>query len=357
MRSGSIIEDGFVDDTRLTIPAEYGPFLEDLKTRIRTAQMRAAVAVNSELVLLYWNIGRRILAAQEAQGWGAKIVDTLSSNLSRAFPEMKGFSPRNLKYMRAFAEAWPQESIVQQLAAQIPWFHNCTILDKVKEPAIRQWYTEQAVVNGWSRNVLELQIKSRLHERHAAAATNFAITLPAPQSDLARNLLKDPYNFDFLGLGTEAREREIENALIVHVQKFLLELGVGFAFVGSQYRLEVAGEEFFLDLLFYHVRLHCYVVIELKATKFKPEYAGKLNFYLSAVDDLLRTGGDAPSIGLILCQDKNRVLAEYALRDMTKPIGVSTYELTASLPDEIRTSLPTIEEIEQELSGDASDNE
>ena len=338
------------DDPLHPLSAEYGPLLEELKERIRTAQVRAAVSVNGELVLLYWGIGKRILAAQAEQGWGAQVVRKLSQDLTAAFPGMKGFSPRNLDYMRAFARAWPDEAFVQQAAAKLPWFHNCLILDRVKTPELRVWYVQQTLANGWSRNVLAMQIQTRLHERQGAAATNFAATLPAPQSDLARNLLKDPYNFDFLSLGQEAQEREIEHALVEHVRAFLLELGVGFAFLGSQYRLEVAGEEFYLDLLFYHVRLHCYVVIELKGGSFKPEYAGKLNFYLSAVDDLLRTEGDAPSIGLLLCREKNRVLAEYALRDMSKPIGVSSYELTAHLPQEIRTALPTIEELEQELS-------
>ncbi|HTE21342.1 MAG TPA: PDDEXK nuclease domain-containing protein [Armatimonadota bacterium] len=338
------------DDPLHPLSAEYGPLLEELKERIRTAQVRAAVSVNGELVLLYWGIGKRILAAQAEQGWGAQVVRKLSQDLTAAFPGMKGFSPRNLDYMRAFARAWPDEAFVQQAAAKLPWFHNCLILDRVKTPELRVWYVQQTLANGWSRNVLAMQIQTRLHERQGAAATNFAATLPAPQSDLARNLLKDPYNFDFLSLGQEAQEREIEHALVEHVRAFLLELGVGFAFLGSQYRLEVAGEEFYLDLLFYHVRLHCYVVIELKGGSFKQEYAGKLNFYLSAVDDLLRTEGDAPSIGLLLCREKNRVLAEYALRDMSKPIGVSSYELTAHLPQEIRTALPTIEELEQELS-------
>ena len=249
--------------------------------------------------------------------------------------------------MLSFARACPEEAISQQPLRNLPWGHNLQLLQALDDSQVRRWYAEKALAHGWSRNVLELQIKSRLRDRVAAAPTSFANTLPAPQSDLAHHLLKDPYNFDFLGLSDEAHERETEKALLVHVRKFLLELSVGFAFVGIQYPLEVAGEDFFIDLLFYHVRLNCYVVIELKATKFKPEFAGKLNFYLSEVDDLLRTDGDAPTIGLILCQDKNRVLAEYALRDMTKPIGVSNFQLTESLPEEIRTSLPTIEQLEQ----------
>ena len=337
------------DDPLLPLPAEYGPLLEELKERIRTAQVRAAVSVNQELVRLYWSVGQRILAAQMDRGWGAKIIDRLSQDLGRAFPGMKGFSPRNLKYMRAFAQAWPDEPIVQEALAQLTWYHNLALLEKLPSRELRLWYAAQARQHGWSRNILVMQIETRLHARLGLAPTNFAATLPSPQSDLARNLLKDPYNFDFLNLGQEALEREIEGALLTHLQRFLLELGVGFAFVGRQYRLDVAGEEFFLDLLFYHTRLHCYVVIEVKATAFQPEYAGKLNFYLSAADDLLRTEGDAPTIGILLCKEKNRVLAEYALRDLNKPIGVATYQLTDSLPAEIRTALPTIEELEEEL--------
>lgn len=346
------------DEPRAELPNDYAPFLEELKERIRTAQIRAALSVNQELVLLYWGLGRSILTAQKAEGWGTRVVQRLSEDLSSAFPEMKGFSRRNLDYMRAFARAWPDEPIVQQLVAKLPWGHNVRLLDAVDNPRVRHWYAEQALENGWSRNVLMLQIKSKLYERLGAAPTNFAATLPKPQSDLAANLLKDPYNFDFLGLGKEAHEREIETALVAHVRRFLLELGVGFAFLGSQYHLEVGGEDFYLDLLFYHVRLHCYVVIELKAGRFQPEYAGKLNFYLSVVDDLLRTEGDAPTIGILLCQQKNGVLVEYALRDLNKPLGVSSYELTSSLPPEIRTALPTIEELERELSSlpeDAND--
>ena len=339
-----------MDNTGLALPLGYLPLLEELKNRIRTAQTRAAISVNRELVGLYWQIGLQILSAQKMQGWGTKVVKKLSADLSEAFPEMKGFSPRNLDYMLAFAKAWPEEEVLQQLVAKLPWGHNLRLMEAIDDSQTRKWYAEQAIANGWSRSVLSLQIQSRLHERQGAGPTNFAATLSAPQADIAANILKDPYNFDFLSLGNEASEREIENALVTHVRKFLLELGVGFAFVGNQYRLEVAGEDFFLDLLFYHVRLHCYVVIELKAGKFKPEHAGKLNFYLSAVDDLLRTEGDAPSIGLILCQDKNRVFAEYALRDVNKPIGVSSYDLTASLPDKVRTALPTIEELEEELN-------
>lgn len=338
------------DEPRLALPPEYGLFLEELKDRIRTAQVRAAVSVNRELVLLYWQIGQRIRAAQATRGWGAQVIRKLSADLTHAFPGTKGFSRRNLNYMRALAEAWPDESIVQQVVAQIPWGHNVRLLDRLNTPEERLWYARQAIEYGWSRNVLELHIETRLYERQGQAATNFARTLPAPQSDLARQLLKDPYKLEFLALREEAEEREIEAALMAHLRRFLLELGVGFAFVGQRYRLEIGGEDFYLDLLFYHLRLRCYFIIELKAGAFKPEYAGKLNFYLAAVDDLLRHPDDQPSIGLLLCKTKNQVVVEYSLKKMAAPLGVSSYELMAHLPEQIRTALPSIEELEQELS-------
>jgi predicted nuclease of restriction endonuclease-like (RecB) superfamily len=251
--------------------------------------------------------------------------------------------------MRAFAEAWPDEAFVQQVVGQIAWGHNVRLLDRLRTAEERLWYARRAIQYGWSRNVLEMHIDTQLYRREGQAASNFDRTLPPPQSDLAQQLLRDPYNFDFLSLGEEAQEREIEQALIEHIRRFLLELGVGFAFVGSQYRIEVGGEEFFIDLLFYHLKLRCYVVIELKAGRFKPEYAGKLNFYLAAVDDLLRHAADAPSIGLLLCKTKNEVVVEYSLRNLAAPIGVSSFELTRGLPAEIRTALPTIEELEREL--------
>jgi predicted nuclease of restriction endonuclease-like (RecB) superfamily len=338
-----------MEDQSLAIPSEYGPFLEDLKSRIRSAQVRAAVAVNSELVTLYWNIGKRILAAQQSRGWGAGIIPTLSKDLTSAFPGMKGFSTRNLDYMLAFARAWPDEQISQQAVAKLPWGHNIVLLQKLDEPAIRLWYAQKAVEHGWSRNVMVLQIESRLHAREGKAITNFDRTLPAPLSDLAQQITKDPYNFEFLTLQEDAEEREIEDALIAHIRKFLLELGAGFAFVGSQYHLDVGGEDFYIDILFYHLKLRCYVVIELKTGKFKPEYAGKLNFYLAVVDDLLRHESDAPTIGLILCKDKKEVVAEYALRGMSAPIGVSEFGFTEALPEELASSLPTVEQIEKEL--------
>jgi predicted nuclease of restriction endonuclease-like (RecB) superfamily len=331
------------------LPAGYAELLESLKARIREAQVRAALSVNRELVLLYWHIGREILQRQEREGWGAKVIDRLARDLRREFPDMKGFSPRNLKYMRAFAEAWPEEQIVQQLVAQIPWGHNVRLLDYVEDPTERLWYVQQTIEHGWSRNVLVHQIESKLYQRQGKAITNFERTLPAPQSDLARSLIKDPYVFDFLSLGPGAQERDLERALLNHVRDFLLELGKGFAFVGSQYRLDIGGEEFYIDLLFYQLRLRCFVVIDLKIGEFKPEYAGKMNFYLSAVDDLLRHPEDRPSIGLILCKSQNRLVAEYALRDVSKPMGVATYRLTEALPADLQENLPSIEELKKEL--------
>ena len=330
-------------------PRGYGSFLKEVKARIRAAQVKAALAVNSELVLLYWRLGRDILFRQKKEGWGAQVIDRLAADLRAAFPEMQGFSPRNLKYMRAFAAAWTDESIVQAPLAQLTWYHNLTLLEKVDRPGPRLWYARQAIEHGWSRNVLLVQIESGLHRRAGKALTNFAATLPSPRSDLAQQTLKDPYIFDFLTLGPDAQERDIERGLIGQLRDFLLELGVGFAFVGSQVHLEVGGEDFYLDLLFYHLKLRCFVVIELKSGAFKPEYAGKMNFYLSAVDDLLRHPDDQPSIGIILCKSKNAVVAEYTLRDTRKPIGISGFRVTERLPANLQKSLPTIQELEDEL--------
>ncbi len=327
----------------------YQDLLSLLKNRIRTAQVRAALAVNSELVLLYWGIGKENLARQQHEGWGTKVIDLLAKDLRHTFPGTQGFSTRNLNYMRALAEAWPEESIVQQAAAQLPWFHNCVLLDKVKTRPERLWYIQQAIQNGWSRNVLVMQIDSGLYRRQGKALTNFQATLPQPQSDLAQQLLKDPYNFDFLTLATEAQERDLEQGLLAHLRQFLIELGLGFAFVGSQVLLEIGGEDFKLDLLFYHLKLRCFVVIDLKMTSFKPEYAGKMNFYLSAVDDMLRHPDDKPTIGLILCKAKNRIIAEYALRNTTTPMSISEFRHLENLPEQLRGTLPTIEEIEAEL--------
>jgi predicted nuclease of restriction endonuclease-like (RecB) superfamily len=328
------------------LSTEYQELLVSLKQRIRASQIRAALAVNRELILLYWQIGREILLRQSQQGWGAKVIDRLSQDLQTEFPELKGLSGRNLKYMRAFAEAYPESEFVQQAVAQIPWGHNVILLDRVKDERARLWYAQQVTINGWSRNILALQIESQLHQRQGQAVTNFETTLSPDRSDLARATLRDPYVFDFLSLGKEAQERELESALVQHIEKFLLELGAGFAFVGKQLPLEVR-----LDLLFYHLKLRCYVVIELKVDEFKPEYAGKLNFYLSAVDDLLRHPDDEPTIGILLCRSKNGVVAEYALRDINKPMGVAewTQALTRSLPDPLVSKLPSIEQLEAEL--------
>ncbi len=332
-----------------TSPEGYADWLAELKSRIHSAQQQATLAVNRELVLLYWQIGRDILVRQADQGWGAKVIDRLAHDLRNAFPKMKGFSPRNLKYMRAVAEAWPEPEFVQQAAAQLPWFHLCTLIDKLATREERDWYLAKAVEHNWSRNVLVMQIETRLRERQGKAVANFEQRLPKPQSDLARESIKDPYRFDFLGLTDEAQEREIESALVQHVTRFLLELGAGFAFVGRQVLLDVGGEEFFIDLLFYHLKLRCYVVIELKAGKFKPEHLGQLGFYLTAVDRQVKSEQDNPTIGLLLCKSKNQVVAEYALGDKSQPMGIAEYKLMASLPEPLQTSLPSIEQIENEL--------
>ena len=327
----------------------YTALLASIKERIQSAQVRAALAVNSELVLLYWGIGSEITRRQKEEGWGTKVIDNLARDLKRSFPDMQGFSLRNLKYMKSFAEAWPEEAIVQQAAALLPWFHNCVLLDKVKDPEERLWYIREAIQNGWSRNVLVIQIEAGLFRRQGKALTNFQRTLPAPQSDLAQQLLKDPYNFDFLTLSVDAHERDVERGLLAHLRSFLLELGVGFSFVGSQYPLEVAGEDYRIDLLFYHLKLRCFVVIDLKGGAFRPEYTGKMNFYLAAVDDLLKHPSDQPSIGLILCKSKKELVVEYALRNTTTPMGIAEFQYLEKLPEELKGSLPTIDEIEAEL--------
>lgn len=332
------------------MPADYVQWLADIKNRVSAARHKAALAVNAELVSLYWHIGRDILQRQAAQGWGSKVIDRLGRDLREAFPEMKGFSRANLLYMRAFAEAWTDFEIVQQSVGQLPWGHNVLLLNRIKEQEARLFYVQKAIVENWSRATLEVHIKNRLHERQGKAVTNFAARLPAPTSALAQETLKDPYLFDFLSLGEDAQEREIENALMQHITRFLLELSNGFAFVGRQYRLEVNGDEFFIDLLFYHIRLKCYVVVELKATAFKPEHAGQLNFYLAAVDAQIKAPDDHPTIGLLLCKTQNRLVAEYALSGIDKPIGIAEYELVRALPEPLVTNLPTVEQLENELS-------
>lgn len=329
---------------------DYETFLTNLKVRIRSAQIRAALAVNRELVLLYWQIGRDILTRQQQQGWGAKVIQTLSKDLKHEFPEMKGFSRSNLLYMRAFAQAFPDEAIVQAVLGQITWYHNIALLDKLKSNEERLWYARQTVEHGWSRNVLVHQVESDLYRRMGGAVTNFDRALPPPQSDLATQLLKDPYHLDFLDVTSSVQERDLERALVERIREFLLELGVGFAFVGSQYHLEVDGDDYYIDLLFYHLKLRCYVVIDLKVTEFQPEFSGKMNFYISAVDDLLRHPEDRSTIGIILCKGKKKTAVEYALRDVNRPIGVSTYQLKDSLPKSLKENLPTVEQLAMELN-------
>ena len=338
--------------TDLTKTKSYVDFLKGLKEKILTSRVKAALSVNAQMVLLYWEIGNEILLRQKSEGWGAKIIERLSTDLRKSFPEMKGISSRNLKYMRKFAEVYPDSEFVQQVAAQIPWFHNCILIDKVKGAEKREWYIQQTIQNGWSRSVLVHQVETDLYNRQSGLTHNFDRTLLAPQSDLAKETLKDPYIFDFLTVGEEAHERDLENQLVQNITKFLLELGVGFTYVGRQYNIEVGGLDYFIDLLFYHLKLRCFVAIELKVGEFKPEYAGKINFYLSALDDLVKTEQDNPSIGIILCKTRKKIVAEYTLRDMSKPIGVSEYKLTEAIPEELKSSLPTIEELEAGLIED-----
>ena len=350
----------------LGLPADYASWLTSLKQRIQGARQRALLSANSEQIRLYHDLGRDILERQSREKWGAKVIEHLSADLRAAFPDMQGLSVRNLKYMKFFAEHCPDRQFGQQSAAQLspspqtsqlpadqlPWFHIVTLLTKLSDPALRYWYAREALQQSWPRDTLTIQIKNQLHLRQGAAITNFEHRLAPPQAGLATQILKDPYHFDFLGLGDEAHERDIENALIRHITRFLLELGAGFAFVGRQFRLEVAGDEFFIDLLFYHTRLKCYIVVELKAVAFKPEHAGQLNFYLSAVDAQIKAPDDKPTIGLLLCRTQNRLVAEYALSGIAKPIGVAEYQLLRALPTPLDTSLPSIEEIEAELSRD-----
>lgn len=367
------------------VVTDFAVLLADVKGRIQSAQRRAVHAVNSELVRLYWDIGRIIDERQRREGWGAAVIPRLAKALKNDLPEVKGFSERNIKRMLAFhrdyADRFAIESVarppvsakVPQAAAQliplpkvpqpvaqlaesilwsVPWAHHVILMEKVKDLPTRRWYMEQTLVNGWSRNVLALQIDARAHARHGRAVSNFAAMLPEPQSDLAQQTLKDPYIFDFLTLSEPFQERELETELVRHLEKFLLELGQGFAFVGRQYRLDVGDEDFYIDLLFYHLRLRAFVVIDLKKGKFKPEYAGKLNFYCNVVNDRFKHATDAPTIGMILCQTRDRLLAEYSFAGIDKPIGISTYELTRALPARLRSALPTVEEIEAELSGE-----
>lgn len=371
---------------RANLPTDYPRLLEDIKEHIRIAQVKANLAANRELVLLYWEIGRLIARRQRQEGWGTGVIPRLSRDLKNELPDIKGFSERNLKRMTQFFQEYPslyvigqqavaqlktvenekdinvpqavaqltqsEQADLQHLIAQLPWGHNILLIQKIKDLNERLWYMRQTIEDGWSRNILDLQIKNNAYKRAAKAVTNFERTLPSPQSDLVQQTLKDPYIFDFLTLDEPFRERELETGLIRHLERFLIELGQGFSFVGRQYHLDIGEKDFYIDLLFYHLKLRCFVVIDLKKGEFKPDYAGKINFYCNVVDDMLKHETDNPTIGLILCQDKNKVLAEYALRGMNKPIGISEYELTRALPEELKSSLPTIEEIEAELGMD-----
>lgn len=340
---------------------DYRQWIVSIKERVQASQIKAAVAVNRELLELYWFLGEQIIEKQKSSHWGDGFLKQMSLDLSSEFPVIKGFSYRNLKSIRQWYRFWQDDHSIgqqlvsqldaegKQLVAQIPWGHNILIIQKLNSPDDALFYVRKTIENNWSRAVLAHQIESGLHLREGQAVSNFAATLPAPQSDLAQQLLRDPYQFDFLTLTERYTERELENGLVEHLARFLLELGAGFAYVGRQYRMEVDGEEFFIDLLFYHLRLHSYVVIELKVDKFKPEYAGKLNFYISAVDAQVKTELDQPTIGILICKSKSNIVVEYSLRDLNKPIGVSEYTITQNLPEQLKSSLPSIEQIEAEL--------
>ncbi|MFH2067675.1 MAG: PDDEXK nuclease domain-containing protein [Pseudomonadota bacterium] len=333
------------------MPDNYSVFLGELKNRIRQERLKAVLSANAALVMMYWDIGNAILQKQNSEGWGAKVIDRLSHDLKETFPDMGGFSPRNLKYMRKFSESWPDRGIVQRTVAQIPWRSNLAILDKLKDPDLRLWYARKTIENGWSRNVLAFQIETHLHERVGQTTNNFEFALPPADSDMANQIFKDPYVFDFLGTADTRREAELEQKLIDHLEKFLIELGQGFAFVGRQVHMEVEEEDFYIDLLFYHLKLRCYVVVELKAGKFQAGHVSQLNMYMNIVDDLMRHPDDQKTIGLLLVKEKNQTLAKYALAGYTNPIGVAGWEkqITDSLPEDLKSSLPTIEEIEREM--------
>ena len=333
--------------------SDYKSFLGEIKSRIASSQIKAAIAVNEELLRLYWDLGKIILEKQKVSSWGDGLIEQISTDLKSEFPNIQGFSVRNIKYMRQWFSFWNIDNqIGQQLVAQIvkiPWGHHIAIITKIKNSDEAVFYLQKTIEHGYSRAVLIHQIESRLYGREGKAITNFSMTLPAPDSDLAQQTLKDPYVFDFLSMRKEYDERELEDSLVAHVTKFLLELGAGFSYIGRQYKLEIGDDEFYIDLLFYHVKLHCYVVVELKTGKFKPEYAGKLSFYISAVDGEIKSERDNPTIGILICKSKNDTVVEYALNDINKPIGVSEYKLIKDLPNEFKSSLPTIEEIEFEL--------
>lgn len=337
---------------------EYKNFISNIKSKIQNAQIKASIKVNEELLKLYWEIGYMIVGKQKLSSWGDSFLENISRDLQKEFPDMKGFSYRNMRAVKQWYLFWQQavsnleNAQWQQAIAnlfRIPWGHNLVILSKCKDIDEALFYVSKTIENSYSRAVLVHQIESRLHDRTGKAVTNFESTLPKPHSDLAKEITKDPYNFDFLTIREQYDEKELEEALMENLTKFLLELRSGFAFVGRQYRLEIGGDEFHIDLLFYHVRLHCYVVVELKVTDFRPEFAGKLNFYISAVDGELKSKEDNPTIGILVCKSKNDTVVEYSLKDISKPMGVSEYELTTILPENLKSSLPTIEEIEAKL--------
>ncbi len=323
----------------------YAILLQSLKTEISTARIRAHLSVNKEMISLYWRIGNQILERQKQEGWGTKVIENISKDLRKEFPEMKGLSARNLVYMQTFAKSYPDFAITQATLAQITWYHNTTLLDKVSDREERLWYANETAQNGWSRNVMVAQIQTALYKRQGKSINNFKSTLPSPQSDLAASIIKDPYNLEFLNIQGKFLESELENKLIDNIRDFLLELGQGFAFIGNQYHIELEGEDYYLDMLLYHVKLKCYVVIELKTGKFKPEYAGKLNFYLNLMDRRVKDESDNPTIGIILCEEKRGITVEYAIEGINKPMGVSQFKLTESLPSDLAKYLPTPEEL------------
>ena len=330
---------------------DYLSFIEEIKNEIQNQRISVVLNANSSMICLYWKIGKAILQKQEEEGWGAKVIDRMAKDLKEAFPDMSGFSPRNIKYMRKFAECWTDFEIVQRVVAQIPWRSNISLLDKLSDEESRVWYAHKILECGWSKTVLDMQIQSRLFERTGKSVNNFQVALPPMDSDMVNQIFKDPYLFDFLGTDMPRREVEIERKLTEHIQKFLLELGQGFAFVGRQVHLEVGEQDFYIDLLFYHLKLRCYVVIELKACDFEPGFIGQLNMYQNVVDDILRHPDDKPTIGLLLVKGKNKTVVEYSLAGYQNPIGVAEWknQMEQSLPEDLRSSLPSIEEIEKEL--------
>lgn len=343
-----------VSETLSEMPSDYLPFVNSLKEFIKKEKLTALLNANQQMILMYWHIGKSILDKQKEEGWGTKIIDRLSHDLKEVFPEETGFSPRNLKYMRKFADAWNDYEIVQRCVAQIPWRSNITLLDKLKEPNLRLWYAQKTIELGLGKDMLVFQIESQLHQRQGNAVTNFTETLPPLNSDLANQSFKDPYIFNFLGNIQSIKEKELEQKLIDHVQKFLLELGQGFAFVGRQVHLELGNSDFYLDLLFYNIKLKCYVVVELKTGKLEPGHISQLNMYLNVVNDVICDEKDNKTIGLLLVKEKDRVVAEYTLSGINNPIGISNWEkeIIKALPENLKSTLPTIEEIENEFANE-----